>query len=201
MKRMALWGTAVAAGATMLTIVETAYALRAEFPLTATRAIASPAGGVRLLCDAAGFEALRGELIISAFLEFDLPGRLLAHDVDVVVQGLETPWVGRDATWTAPWTRPGGDIDVTYAKTLEVAKGRPVTKLALDVTLLVREMTDGTRPSNGFLVSCPSQRGDGFSADEVAALGSPQDGRLVVTYQLLTPFGYHDGSLSALRER
>ena len=173
---------------------------RVEFPLAQVRLITSEAGAARILLDPGDISVLDGELVTSAFLRIPLPGNVPDQDLDVVVYALDTAWAGQDARWNTPWSRPGGDLDGTYAHTVRLGKERAATSLVIDVTLIVQEMADGVSGKHGFLLTVPRSRGDGFTASNRELLGSLEAGKLEVTFRRITELGFTEGSLSVVEE-
>jgi hypothetical protein len=184
----------------VLAVAGNSAAERIEFPLAQVRLITSDAGAARILLDPGDISVLDGELVTSAFLRMPLPGELPDQDLDVVVYALDTAWAGQDARWNTPWSRPGGDLDATYAHTVRLGKERVATSLVIDVTLMVQEMADGVSGKHGFLLTVPRSRGDGFTAANRQLLGSPESGKLEVTFRRITELGFTEGSLSVVEE-
>lgn len=173
-----------------------AAAERVTFPLVHVRQIASDAGVSRVLLDPGDISALNGELVTSAFLRLPLPGHAPVEDLDIVVHALRTGWDGQGVGWRTPWVRPGGDLDSRYSHTVRLGKGREAAAFALDVTLMLQEMADGVAGKNGFLLTIPAGRGDGFAAADRVVLGSLAQGELEVTFRRISELGFTNGSRS-----
>jgi hypothetical protein len=198
MKNTRAWTAPAVAALVVLLLVGTASAERMEFPLAHVRLISNQGGAARILLDPGDISVLDGELVTSAFLRIPLPGNAPEQDLDVVVNALDTAWVGRDAGWESPWNHAGGDLDVRYAHTVRLGRGRPASRVSIDVTLMVQEMADGMSGKNGFLLTVPRSRGDGFDSAGRSVLGSMDQGKLEVTFRRISELGFRHGSLSIL---
>jgi hypothetical protein len=175
MKRSALIVLAV------LMIPVTGSAERHVFPLAEARVITSPAAAGRILL---GFESLEGlarVVVSSAFLELPLPSARLEQDLEICVYGLARGWRGQNATWSAPWTRAGGDLDESYFEEVTIPAGQRTGTLRLNVTQVVDEIVTLGAPDYGFVLTAPLRRGDGFTANQRSLLGTMSEARLVVT--------------------
>ena len=165
----------------VLLLAGAAQAERHVFPLAEVRVIVSPEGAGRILLDFASMEDLENVIVTSAFLEVPLPSAVRARELEVTVYGLERAWRNQGATWTVPWTRPGGDLDESYFDEVAVPAGQRTETLRLNVTQVVDEMVAEGTPWNGLVVTVPLRRGDGFTAAQREALGTLAGARLVVT--------------------
>jgi hypothetical protein len=177
-----------------------AGAERATFSLSEVRVIANEGGVGRVLIQPTDLSMLSGELVTSAFLRLPLSGVEAAADLDIVIHALDRGWSGMGAGWASPWARPGGDLDSRYSHTVRVGRGRARTEIAIDVTLMVQEMADGLSEENGFLLTVPRSRGDGFTASERTVLGTLEGGTLEVTFRRISELGFLNGSLDAIPE-
>jgi hypothetical protein len=180
--------------------VRDAQALEATLPVTNVVTITSGMGGSRVLVDFASPAALAEELILSAHLVIPLSGNTPVSNVGVAAMALTTPW-GPGATWTSPWSAPGGDVDRTLVAGGALEAGRVATVLDLDVTDLVRAIVDGEVGANGLLLKPADITRAGFSGAEVAVLGPLQGGDVHVVYRSLTSHGMRGGAKSLTERR
>jgi hypothetical protein len=139
-------------------------------------------GVTRILLSFGALQALGDVEVTGAFIDVDLPGGTPETEFQVAVYTLATPWVNRGATWTTPWRHPGGDVDDTHTQSVTVEAGQVARKLRVNVTAAVRAMIRGDRPANGFMLSVPVHRGDGFGVPERATLGELTGACLEVTF-------------------
>jgi hypothetical protein len=100
-------------------------------------------------------------------LEYDLPDSLaaariihaqLTGGIEAVVGGgrpaarvealpLGHEWDEDTVTWTYPWTTPGGDLDTLAVRSVLAREGEQTIRV--DVTGLVSDWLDGSRPNHG----------------------------------------------------
>jgi hypothetical protein len=196
--RASIWIGLVAAACTLL--AGTASALDAAFPITRVVTISGGMGGSRVLLDFGSVSALSEELILSARLVVPLSGNTPLNDVEVNVTGLTTSW-GPGATWTSPWTTPGGDVDRTLMSAVTVRVGTQAALLDVDVTDVIRSMAEGDAPANGLLLKPDAVSRAGFNGAEMAVLGDLAGGEIRVTYRSLTAHGMRGGAESITERR
>ncbi len=165
----------------LLALPAVGAAERHVFPLVESRAIASPAAAGRILLGFESVGVLDHVVVSSAFLEIPLPERTLAQDLEITVYGLARGWRGQGATWTTPWTRPGGDLDESYFEEITIPAGQTTGTLRLNVTQIVDEIVTLGAPDHGFVLTAPLRRGDGFTASQRGLLGTLSGAQLVVT--------------------
>ena len=65
---------------------------------------------------------------------------------------------------------------------------------------MVQAMTDGVSGKNGFLLTVPRGRGNGFLSAARTVLGTFGEATLDVTFRRITELGFTEGSLSVLDE-
>jgi hypothetical protein len=169
-------------------------------PLSEGVVIANARGESRVLFRFDRLDALREELVTSAWVSLPLPGLVPMADVNVEIYGLATSWEGRQPTWNTPWSTPGGDIEDTDSFEVTLYEGERVRLLRLDVTHMIRGMVEGTFPENGFILTARAGGREGFTALESAVLGGLQGGKLIIDYRKLTAHGLRGGA-KALLER
>ena len=154
---------------------------RHVYPLAEARVILSPRSAGRVLLDFASMEDLQHVVVTSAFLEVPLPSAVRNEDLEVCVYALSRGWRGQEATWTAPWSRPGGDLDETYFEEVTIPAGQSAGRLRLNVTQVVEEIVTAGTSSHGFVLTVPLRSREGFTIAERGLLGTMAGARLVVT--------------------
>lgn len=165
----------------LLALPSIAPAERHALALAETRVIASPEGAGRILLGFESAGSLGDVVVSSAFLEVPIPRRMLEQDLEITVYGLARTWRGQSATWTTPWSRPGGDLDESYFGEVTLAAGQMTGTLRMNVTQIVDEIVTRGAPDYGFVLTTPLRSGDGFTAGQRALLGTLSEARLVVT--------------------
>jgi len=153
-------------------VLGTAAAEAGEVRLPAARSavITDPSsGGVReLVAFAAEPGQFRGQFVVSAFLEIPVAADTELREIDLELVEPTRSWM--TATWTAPWSRPGGDFELDDGVALTIQTGEAAT-LRVNVTDLIRDAVEDGRPPNGFLL-LPGRTTDraGFTGDEAVRL-------------------------------
>jgi hypothetical protein len=163
-----------------LALATGARADRIEIALGEPQVITSETQVARVLFAAPDLSGLDDSLLFSARLEFAL-GAPAEEEVYVQVNPITREWTPGSASWTSPWTRPGGDRDEDHFRTERVDAGD--TALTVDVTSILRAALEGEIEAHGFVLSAPHASGDGLAAAELSRLGSLAAGKLVVEHR------------------
>ena len=184
-----------AVGVLLLAVtVPGANAMELQFTATTATTISVPSGQGRLLLAFPSISALHDEWITDATLTIPITGTL-SSDVEVEVDAIATSW-GAGATWTSPWQTAGGDRETSVAQT-GVLRAGAVT--SVDVTDLVRAMTEGEIEEHGFLLLPMNPVSIGFASSDLAVLGTAANqADLTVRYRKLTGLGYEGGPKALL---
>ncbi|HTW91602.1 MAG TPA: DNRLRE domain-containing protein [bacterium] len=95
------------------------------------------------------------ELTFPAFLGDTSPAV-----VTVAAHCAQTSWDGGGVTWSAPWSRPGGDFDSVACARYASLPGR-THPVVLDITKAVRDWQHG-RNNYGLFLKRPDAEGGGF---------------------------------------
>lgn len=179
-----------------------AQALEERIPIVRAAVLEAPrTGETRFLLDIGSLDAVRNERILSARIRIPLPGLIPGQELPLELYGLTTSWRGAVPTWTTPWTRPGGDLDVASAAFRGLEGGSRVTTLELDVTHIIRAMAEGDVAENGFMLVPAETDRDGFDEGERAILGALMGGELVISYRKLSALGIHDGGRERMERK
>ena len=176
-------------------------AVASELGLTVSTAvtISMPTGQGRLLLALPSLSELQDQWVTNATLSIPLTGDV-ASDVEIEVDALTTSW-GAGATWSSPWSIPGGDREQTLASGAILRAGSSGGTLTADVTDLVRAMVEGDIEEHGFVLLPSNSPEVGFSQEELALLSDEAAGAtLQVSYRDLRALGF-DGGANALLAR
>ena len=165
-----------------------------EIEVTASTATTISTSGLgRLLLDFPSLAELHDQWVTNATLLIPLGSESVESDVEIEVDALTTSWAG-GATWTSPWTTPGGDREQTLANSALLLAGVSESKLSADVTDLVRAMVEGEIGEHGFILLPANSPEAGLSEEELALLGDEAGGAtLQVSYRDLKALGYEGG--------
>ena len=180
-------GFRISAALTVLVLALTASASAETLVLPAqvSRPIDNGAGESRILLRFRPIEGLLDMAIARAYLAIGSERRGdVAAPIVLQVHPILRDWSEGTATWTAGWTRPGGDIhDEIYVRhTVDPADlGR---ELRIDVESLIREMRQGT-VFYGFALTVAPYLGEGLRPEALLGLTGLADARLVVEYEAL----------------
>ncbi|MFN8179669.1 MAG: DNRLRE domain-containing protein [bacterium] len=178
-------------------------AIAEDLALTAstTATITAAMGQGRLLLAFPSVSQLQDQWVTNATLSIPLSPGSLTSDLEIEVDGLTRSWAA-GATWTSPWTTPGGDREMTLANSAVVPAGTSGGTLTADVTDVVRAVTEGDLDENGFILLPSSPLKVGFSADELAMLsGQAGNATLHVYYRDLRALGYQGGPKALLARK
>jgi hypothetical protein len=166
-------------------VAPAAYGQDVTIPVTTT-VISSSTGESRVLIapatpvDATTWAA---RLVVSATVQWDLPGLVPAAPMDLLVYALDKTWSSQDVTWDYPWSKPGGDPNDTYPCRSWIVDGKAASSLLLDVTPIIRGFAEGELADNGLLLTVGASDRLGFSAAESLLLGSLTKGTLTISYR------------------
>jgi hypothetical protein len=118
--------------------------------------------------------------MLPSYSRLGASGNAGAVHFDITVHAVETAWEGRSPTWESPWQAPGGDLGVKSPAN-SFREGDVVSRIRLNVTSAVREMSEGRAADYGFVVVPAAWDREGFTSDDMELLGTLSDLRLEVT--------------------
>jgi hypothetical protein len=123
--------------------------------------------------------------VSSAQVVVSLAGAPAERRLRLRVHPLTRDWSGGSATWTSPWSRPGGDIDedAYIAADVDLRSGVAV----LDVTPLVKEVVEEGWPAHGFLLTRDPADGVGVPAEDASRFGALSGATVSVRYVRVGP--------------
>ena len=153
-------------------------------------------GRSRVLFEIPSLQEYREEWVSSATLILDLPPGSFPGEVELLVDAVATPW-GGSATWSSPWTHPGGDVEGQTGDGTTLAAGPSPSQVRLDVTTALRGMVEGDLGEYGLIVYPSDPAKAGFTAAESQVLASA-NGTLALRVRSLTARGYHGGAKALL---
>lgn len=171
-------------------IVDPAIAGVMTVPVVGAQTISDGQGNHRILVQPGDLATIEGEIVISATLEVPLSGAAFEHDLNLRVMAIDEPWAPGSATWTSPWTTPGGDVFPDYVANAEIPAGSADPQLNLDVSEVVRAMADRDVGMNGFVLTVPDYLGEGFSAEDAARFDLISNAILSVDVRKITALGF-----------
>ena len=178
----------------------TAGAVELELEASRVHQIRSESGAARLLLYFPGLGEVEEEWVTTASLNLSLPGVVSVGTFGVEADLVTTDW-DRNATWTSPWIRPGGDREGRSDDVSVLVGGRSTGHLSLDVTSQVRLIADGEAANRGFILVPAQTRSEGFSEDELRVLGDLSAATLEVHYRKLTALGIRGGARALLERK
>ena len=131
-------------------------------------------------------EIAPGERIVvsSAQLVVPLAGAAAERRLRLRAHPITRDWSG-GATWTTPWSRPGGDIDedLYMAFDVDLRHGSAV----LDLTALVQEAVEGGQPAHGFVLTADPLDGVGVRSEDLPRFEGLAGARVEVRYMRVGP--------------
>ncbi len=191
---------AAAEGAPDLPIEESVVAGVIEVPMVGAQTITNDSGRTRMLLQPGDLSQIDGELVISATLRIPLSGAPISKDRALRVYAIDEEWSVGGATWTSPWSVPGGDVLRAYPANVEVPRDAVDAVIELDVSEAVRAMADREVGMNGFLMTIPDYLGEGLASEDTANLGSVSEAKLYVDYRKISALGFpREGSKALSR--
>lgn len=171
-------------------IVDPAIAGVLTVPMVGAQTISDGQGNHRILVQPGDLATIEGEIVISATLEVPLSGAAFDNDLNLRVMAIDEPWTPGSATWTSPWTTPGGDVFPDYVANVEIPAGSAEAQLQLDVSEVVRAMADRDVGTNGFVLTVPDYLGEGLSAEDAARFELISSATLSVDVRKITALGF-----------
>jgi len=154
-------------------------------PIEAVRLIDDGQGSYRVLLKLEPIQGIENMAISQAYIAIDSDRRSrLTSPIVLQVHPITRDWTPGTVSWTAGWTRPGGDFhDEIYARTA-VDPSQLGSEVRMDVESVFREMRYGTR-FYGLILTVAPYRGIGLRSAETQALPGLSAPRLVVEYATL----------------
>jgi hypothetical protein len=191
----------LALGALIVTFAASKPTAAATLTVTGTNVmtISDGLGNNRVLLDVRGLSKLQGEWVTEATLTVAFAGAALTSDLDLSLDLVATDW-SAGASWSTPWTKPGGDRLGLEDAQIVVPAGTRAQTLSFDVTDMVRAVVDGDAGDNGFILYPTDPGKPGLDSSELSSLGSVTKAALTVEYRSLKALGYRDGA-RALMDR
>jgi hypothetical protein len=184
-----------------LPIDESAIAGILEVPMVGSQAIANDSDLIRHLLQPGDLSQIDGEFVISATLRIPLTGVPLSKDLSLRIYAIDKEWAVGAATWSSPWSVPGGDVLRAYPANVEIPMGAPDAFIELDVSEAVRAMADREVGMNGFLMTIPEYLGDGLTSQDAASLALLSESKLYVDYRRISALGFPREGSKALQRR
>jgi hypothetical protein len=128
--------------------------------------ISNARGESRLLFRLDDLGDLRNAVIGRAVLHLPLVGEVARRTMQVQVHPVLSSWDAASVTWNGGWERPGGDLhDELYVRR-RVDLSRGEESLAIDLTLLLKEIVEDGMEAEGFVLTVPPFEGDGLSVED-----------------------------------
>lgn len=175
---------------TMVTI-----ALLAAAPVLADReavgigdltTIANDRGAARILFKAPSMD--RANIAVSrATLTVAVTGPVAARRMGLRIHPVTTSWMPGGVSWTAGWSRAGGDFDDDLYAWAELDLNRGATDLVFDMTRVVKEIVEEGVFADGFILTVDPGEGVGLPADDVTRFEDLSSASLDVTYRYIHP--------------
>jgi len=159
MSRASLLGGCVAVG--LLVLFSEAFALQVILTADELAVISNPEDPLakRVVAKYEIPECLRSAEVIYAQLEASVNTTLAADDVAIAVEAapLVENWSAATVTWLVPWREAGGDADFAGVRHFLVRQGPH--RVRIDVTKIVRQWANGSRPNYGLMLRTSPQSG------------------------------------------
>ena len=178
-------GVRISAALMLLTLTAGVSAETLVVPAQVVRPIDNGEGQSRVLLRFRPIDGLQDMAIARAYLAIASEQRAeITSPIVLQVHPILREWSEGAVTWTAGWSRPGGDIhDEVYVRhTVDPAElGR---EIRIDVESLIREMRHGAA-FYGFALTSAPYRGVGLRPAELMGLMGFATARLVVEYEAL----------------
>lgn len=166
----------------------------------AQHAVITSSGKHRVLVSFPSLSELASEWVSSAVLTVPAGGEGSAPELSLEVNALTTSWSAA-ATWTSPWSVPGGDRETSIPAGSEPVLRSGEAELAVDVTDIVRAFCAGDVQQNGFILCPSSPLLMGLSNAQLGFLGELSEARLTVRYRSFSEMGYVGGPKALLERR
>jgi hypothetical protein len=119
--------------------------------------------------------------------------------LEVQVHPISRDWVAGSVSWTAGWSRPGGDFHDEIYSRATMEPSRLGEELRIDVEAMVREMRHGTA-CYGFVVTALPYQRLGLRTSDLLRLPGLSEPRLVVEYDPIRHVVLPGGGRSVRRE-
>ena len=178
-------GVRISAALMLLGLSAGASAESLVLPAQVVRAIDNGEGESRILLRFRTIDGLQDMAIARAYLAIGSERSAgIAAPIVLQVHPILRDWSEGTATWTAGWSRPGGDFhDEIYVRHTVHPEdlGR---EIRIDVESLIREMRYGT-PFYGFAITAAPYKGVGLRTVEMQGLAGLTSTRLVIEYEAI----------------
>jgi hypothetical protein len=125
-----------------------------------------------------------GNIVVSrASLSFTHVGAIADRVIRLRAHPVTTPWNPGTVSWTAGWSRPGGDFDDNLYSVVEVDLRRGVGTVALDLTALVKEAVEGGMNTDGFILTVAPGEGIGLPVADLVRFAALGTGSVELSYR------------------
>ena len=152
-------------------------------PIDAVRVIDNGQGAYRALLRIGPIEGLSEMAISRAYLAVSTARRGgETEPLELQVQPISHDWVPEAVSWTAGWSRPGGDFHDELYSRAAIDPSELGQEAQIDVEAMVREMRHGT-PCFGFVVTALPYQQLGLRSADVQRLPGLSNPRLVIEYE------------------
>jgi hypothetical protein len=166
--------------------VTSANAREATGGLGDVAVISNDSGASRILFRSTGLTMPEEHVAIQrALLRFSVQGEAVARRSQIRVYPVLADWDARDVDWDG-WQEPGGDFDRELYAKKEIDFSRGSHELAVDVTLLMKEIYEGGLDDRGFIVTVADAEGDGIRSDDMSRYAGLENGTIEIKYRHTT---------------
>jgi hypothetical protein len=126
-----------------------------------------------------------GVAIQRALLRFSMQGEAVPRRSEIRIFPVVRDWNPRTVDWDG-WQEPGGDFDRELYARKEIEFSRGSHELAVDVTLLMKEIYEGGLADHGFIVSVADADGEGIRSEDVSRYQGLANARVEIEYRSTT---------------
>jgi hypothetical protein len=166
-------------------VFSSAGAMERTLTLQDFRVIQDGAGQARIAFRLPEIPSDRAIVVTRAQVAVTLPGAVRDRRLRLWVHPLTRDWNAGSATWTSPWTRPGGDLDEEARVAVEVdLRGNSAV---FDLTPLVKEVVEEGRESHGFLLTRDPDDGIGIPIEDLDRFQGLSGATITVSYVRVGP--------------
>lgn len=168
-------------------LVASANAHEAIGGLGQVAVIANDDGDARILFRTTGLTLPERNVAVQrALLRFWMQGELADRRSEIRVFPISRDWNPTTVDWEGSWTEPGGDFDRELYARKEIEFSRGSHEVAVDMTLLMKEIYEGGLADFGFIVSVADGEGEGIRSEDVGRYQGVGNASLEIRYRYTT---------------
>jgi hypothetical protein len=152
----------------LLALSETSYGETSAADIADTATIEDGQGNARILFHWNAPINADNFAIRRATLKFEMAGEPESRVIRLRIHPVKTNWGAADVAWANGWSEAGGDYDAEIMSAAEVDLEQGASSVFVDVTSVLRAVSEQGQPTYGYLVTCDPADGIGLKEGDLS---------------------------------